>query len=300
MDLKALKQFLHLCQTLHYGKTAEAMHVSPSTLSRSISRLELELGVTLFERDNRTVMLTQAGRQCRDFAETTVAGWQELNYQLKDKSMELTGQIRLYCSVTATYSLMSALLAQFRAMYPNIDVVLETGDAAQAVQKVMDDEADIVVAPKPDQLPNPLLFQSIASTPLEFIAPADDSPLSDLLNKTPIPWAQLPFVLSEVGLARKRLDQWFRMQNIKPTIYAQVAGHEAIVAMVGLGLGVGVVPALVLENSPLKNKVQIMSVGRGLQPFDVGLCVLNRRLQDPLVNSFWQVAQNSNLELDHG
>jgi len=291
MDLRALRQFIHLSQTLHYGKTSEAMHVSPSTLSRSIARLEDELGATLFERDNRTVVLTQAGRQFREFAEATLAHWQDLKHRLKNNPIELTGQIRLYCSVTATYSFMSELLTVFRREFPNIEVILETGDAAQAIQKVMDDEADIAVAPLPDQLPNPLLFKSLVETPLEFIAPVAEGPVTAVLDQTPIPWGQVPFVMSEFGLARKRLDHWFRSQSIKPNIYAQVAGHEAIVAMVGLGLGVGVVPQLVIENSPLKDKIRKIPVDKKLQPFDVGVCVLNRRLQDPLVNAFWKTAQ---------
>jgi LysR family positive regulator for ilvC len=291
MDLRALRQFIHLSQTLHYGKTSEAMHVSPSTLSRSIARLEDELGATLFERDNRTVVLTQAGRQFREFAEATLAHWQDLKHRLKNNPIELTGQIRLYCSVTATYSFMSELLTVFRREFPNIEVILETGDAAQAIQKVMDDEADLAVAPLPDQLPNPLLFKSLVKTSLEFIAPASEGPVAALLEQNPIPWGQVPFVMSEFGLARKRLDHWFRSQSIKPNIYAQVAGHEAIVAMVGLGLGVGVVPQLVIENSPLKAKINTVSVDKKLQPFDVGICVLNRRLQDPLVNAFWKTAQ---------
>lgn len=295
MDLRALRQFIHLSQTLHYGKTSEAMHVSPSTLSRSISRLEDELGSTLFERDNRTVVLTQAGRQFREFAETTLTHWQDLKHKLKNNPIELTGQIRLYCSVTATYSFMSELLTNFRREFPNIEVILETGDAAQAIQKVMDDEADIAVAPLPDQLPNPLLFKSLIQTPLVFIAPIIESPILPLLEQKPIPWGQVPFVMSEFGLARKRLDHWFRAQSVKPNIYAQVAGHEAIVAMVGLGLGVGVVPKLVIDNSPLKDKIQCLDVEKKLQPFDVGVCVLNRRLQDPLVNSFWKTAHEKSI-----
>lgn len=292
MDLRALKQFLHLSATLHYGKTSEAMHVSPSTLSRSIARLEDELGATLFERDNRTVVLTQAGRLFREFAESTLAHWQDLRHKLQNDPVELRGQIRLYCSVTASYSFMLGLLTEFRARFPNIEVVLETGDAAQAVQKVMDDETDIAIAPRPDHLPNPLMFQSIVATPLEFIAPAIDCPVRTQLQQSPIPWGQIPFVVSEYGLARKRLDNWFRAHSIKPNIYAQVAGNEAIVSMVGLGFGIGVVPGLVIENSPLQEKIERIETDSQLEPFDVGACVLNRRLQDPLVSAFWKTASD--------
>jgi len=290
MDLRALRQFLHLSQTLHYGKTSEAMHVSPSTLSRSITRLEDELGATLFERDNRTVVLTQAGRLFREFSEATLAHWQELQHKLQNGPEKLRGQVRLYCSVTASYSFMLQILTEFRHRYPNIEVILETGDAAQSVQKVMGDETDVAVAPCPDQLPNPLMFTSIVTTPLEFIAPAIDCPVRSLALETPVPWRQIPFVMSEHGLARKRLDHWLRTHSIKPNVYAQVAGNEAIVSMVGLGFGIGVVPGLVIENSPMKDKIERIRVDAALEPFNVGVCVLNRRLQDPLVSAFWKTA----------
>lgn len=69
MDLRALKLFLHLTESCHFGRTARAMHVSPSTLSRQIQRLEDNVGHLLFLRDNRTVTLTEAGKHLRKFAQ---------------------------------------------------------------------------------------------------------------------------------------------------------------------------------------------------------------------------------------
>ena len=65
MDLRDLKTFLHLAESRHFGRSARAMHVSPSTLSRQIQRLEEDLGQPLFVRDNRTVTLTEAGEELR-------------------------------------------------------------------------------------------------------------------------------------------------------------------------------------------------------------------------------------------
>jgi len=67
MDLRNLELFLHLADSLHFGKSADAMAVSPSTLSRAIQRLEQETGCVLFERDNRSVRLTPAGGKLREF-----------------------------------------------------------------------------------------------------------------------------------------------------------------------------------------------------------------------------------------
>ena len=98
----------------------------------------------------------------------------------------------------------------------------------------------------------------------------------------------LPIIVSEQGLARKRSDQWFRNKGISPNIYAEVAGNEAIVSMVALGLGVGLVPAAVIDHSPMGEKVRLLEVKPALRPFDVGLCVLKRRLDEPRIRAFWR------------
>ena len=58
--------------------------------------------------------------------------------------------------------------------------------------------------------------------------------------------------------------------------------------MVSLGCGVGVVPDLVLKNSPLMNKVRILDVQPELEPFAVGLCAQSKRLHEPLISALWQ------------
>ena len=96
-------------------------------------------------------------------------------------------------------------------------------------------------------------------------------------------------ILSESGLARSRVNQWFRNIGVKPKIYAQVAGNEAIVSMVSLGLGVGVVPKIVLDNSPVADRISIVEVKPDLAPYTVGLVVLKKNLDNPLVKAFWEL-----------
>jgi LysR family positive regulator for ilvC len=94
-------------------------------------------------------------------------------------------------------------------------------------------------------------------------------------------------ILPETGLARQRADRWFRELGVKPRIYAQVAGNEAIVSMVSLGFGVGVVPEIVLDASPLSEQVTMLRVTPALAPYEVGLFTLEKKLRSPLVRAFW-------------
>ena len=99
-------------------------------------------------------------------------------------------------------------------------------------------------------------------------------------------------ILSESGLSRDHADTWFRAMGISPRIYAQVAGNEAIVSMVGLGFGVGIVPRIVLDNSPLLDRITILPVKPELPHYDVGLCVLKRRLKSALIEALWAQLPN--------
>jgi LysR family positive regulator for ilvC len=98
-------------------------------------------------------------------------------------------------------------------------------------------------------------------------------------------------ILAEQALSRKRAETWFRRIGVKPNIYAEVAGHEAIIAMVRLGCGVGVVPKIVYDTSTFRNEIQILPVEADLTPYEVGLCVHGRRLTSPVVRAFWEIAE---------
>ncbi|WP_432455617.1 MULTISPECIES: HTH-type transcriptional activator IlvY [unclassified Agarivorans] len=290
MDVRSVELFLHLSHSLHFTKTSQAMHVSPSTLSRVIQRLEEELGSRLFSRDKRSVHLTQAGVRFRSFAENWLQQWRQLQMDLSLQSSELAGELTLYCSVTASYSHLPDILDKYRLTCPNADIKLATGDVALAVSKVADGEVDIAIAARPEQLPLNMAFASISKVPLSIIGPTVPCAVRKLLERNPIPWDQIPFILPEHGPARARIDHWFKGMRIQPHVYAKVAGHEAIVSMVALGSGVGIAPQVVVDNSPMRERIQSIPVGVELEPFDLGICMLSRRLHEPLLQRFWQVA----------
>ncbi len=293
MDTRALELYVSLAKTLSFSRTAEQRHMSLSAVSRTLQRIELEVGQRLFERDKRTVRLNRAGEQFRQYAQRSLLDWQRLTGELSPHGDEMRGEVSVYCSVTASYSVLSPILERFRADYPRIEIMLHTGDQADAVGRVLEGREDIAVAACPDDLANKLGFLTLLHSPLLFIAPGFPCSVSEQLAADAVDWRGVPFIVAERGLSKERLDHWFRARGEKPKIYAQVAGHEAIAAMVGLGLGVGVIPKLVLDNSTYRSKLTILPVEPLLGPFPVGLCVLQQRLDNPLVRAFWQAAQRS-------
>lgn len=289
MDVRLLRQFVHLAETLHFGRASEASHVSPSALSRGIRQLEGELGARLFDRDNRSVALTRQGQTFLAWAREVLGGWDAVRHTVQEQSGELQGEVSLYCSVTASYSFLFELLSRLRRDHPRIELKLHTGDPEHAIARVLAGSEDIAIGAKPDTLPGGLAFRPIARSRLVFIAPAAHPRLRELQRRRPDPghWATVPLILPESGLARQRADRWLRDRAIEPRIYAQVAGNEAIVSMVSLGFGVGVVPQIVLDNSPLAGEVAVLQVRPALAPYEVGLFTLERKLRSPLIGAFW-------------
>ncbi len=290
MDFRPLKHFLMLADSLHFGRASEACHVSPSTLSRSIRQLEQQLGVVLFNRDNRHVVLTPQGKRFQRYAKEALEEWEQVRLSLQSEAKRLSGEISIYCSVTASYSFLYSLLADFRQRYPAIELKLHTGDPARAIQRVLAGDEDMAITSRPRRLPDGLAFKSLRRSALVFIAPEEQRPWvpQQPMSPSQSQWQGVPMILSEAGLSRELADTWFKALGVTPTIYAQVAGHEAIVSMVGLGFGIGVVPRIVLEASPLAERVRILPVKPELPHYDVGLCVLERRLKSPLIDALWQ------------
>ncbi len=282
MDTEKLRFFVTLAHTRHFGRAASAAHVSPSTMSRHLQQLEEELGTPLMLRDNRSVALTPEGERFLQFARETLQQWETFQESLLIDQGVLRGQLSLYCSVTASYSFLYDILKAFRQAHPGIAIKLHTGDPAQAIERVMAGAEDVAIAARPDKLPAGVGFKPITQSPLVFIAPADNWPHTDIRD-----WRQLPMIISEEGLARERFNHWCRREGITPDIYAEVRGNEAIVSMVSLGFGVGVVPRIVLENSPLKNQVTLLEKQPDLGPFETGICVLEKRLKSPIVAALW-------------
>lgn len=289
MHTKPLHLFVTLAETLHFGRASQLCHLSPSALSRNIQQLETQVGVALFERNNRQVSLTTEGIQFLEYARHALQNWHDIRLRLQPDPHVLAGSLSLYCSVTASYNFLYELLNDFRLHHPSIELSLHTGDPALAVDKVESGETDLAIGARPDNLASSIIFQPITHSALLFIAPANQPQWTEQLSGeiSTQAWTSVPFIMAEQGLARQRTEQWLSAHGVRPHVYAQVRGNEAIVSMVSLGFGIGVVPQIVLENSPLKQRITVLPVKPPLAPYDIGLFALKERLHDPLIDAFF-------------
>lgn len=295
MDIRELEIFLVLADLLHFGRASQACNLSPSALTRTIQRLEEQVERPLFLRDNRTVALSVAGEQFRLYARQALQEWQGFRATIKDE-LAVVGTLSIYASITAVYSLLPHLLESYRRAYPDVQLELHTGAAEQAVAQVQTGEIDLAVAALPDRNRSQIEFLPITTTPLVFIAPQQPAEVFALSDDGQLDLALAPLVLPQSGLSRRRLDHWLRKNRITPNISTEVSGNEAIIPMVRLGCGVGIVPRLVLERSPFRDEVLVLENTPRLEPYVVGLCSTKRNLQRPSVRMFWRLAEEQSLQ----
>jgi LysR family positive regulator for ilvC len=252
-----------------------------------VQRLETQLGEQLFEREHHRVRLTPAGEQFRRHALAVLDEWHRYEQERAEHHGALNGTLHVYCTVTAAQSIVPDLFGRLRRTHPGIRIELETGYSSDAIDQLRGGEIDASIAALPARLPAGIASRELTTTPVVFVAPRLDGHVRDLVRRRRVNWTSVPLVLPAHGLARDHADDWLTRRAITPTIYGEIEGHEAILALVALGCGVGVVPRLVLEKSALRDRITEMPVKPALPLFHIALCVRERSLANPLIRALW-------------
>ncbi len=285
IDLKDAATFLRLCETSNLTRTATLCQVSPSTLSRTLNKLEEILGCKLCVRDKKGVFITEQGRKFEQFARETLNNYTALKADLGGAAKALTGIIKIYCSVTASYLFIPRILNELHLSEPNLEIKLETGDPAEALDKLKDSDYDFVISALPNEIPDHVSYVDLVTFPLILIAPK--KPLFEGAGGTDFAsydLGKVPFVMPEKGQLRYEVDKWLDSLEKKPRVYSEISGHEAIVSLAGLGFGLAVVPRLVYEISPFKNEVYVLKT-LPWGNFRVALCSLKKNDSDPRIKT---------------
>jgi len=269
MDFFELNAFLTLSKKLHFAKTAQEVNLSPSALSRLVSRLEDETGQILIERSSRDVKLTREGVMFASFAESCLNKKEDVFADFNSANRSVSGILHVYASVTACYSIMPPFLKELTETYPDIQLNVETGDPAGAIHAVKEGRADLAVAAIPDTPLPELDCIRVRRTPLVFAA-STGGPWENVSGSPQDIVSSVPLILPKTGLARERFDFWTQSRNVKPVIAAETEGNEAIMALVQLGLGIGLVPHIVLTNGPYDKGFTCHAAGNALGYYEVG------------------------------
>ena len=271
MNLYELNAYVTLSKTLHFAKAAEEINLSASALSRIITRLEEETGTDLIDRSNRKVELTPNGKLFAEFAKNTTEQFSELKAEFSGDKNKISGTLHVYASVTACYVILPLFIKKLSEKYPGIQLSVETGDPAGAIAAVREGRAGLAVAAIPEDGLSYMETISLRKTPLIFAADKNKNFNFNFTTGSPQDFiSSIPLILPKTGLARRRFDEWTKSRNVQPIIAAETEGNEAILALAQLGIGMGLVPQIVLESGRYANNFAIHKAGNIMGFYDIG------------------------------
>ena len=254
MDLHALRIFKAVVDEGGVARAAERLHCVQSNVSTRLAQFEKRLDVKLFHRAGNKLVITQDGVRLLGYAERLLRLAEEAELAVMAKGLAV-GRLRVGSMETTAALRLPPILADYHARHPQVDLELFTGPTASILDQVMDDELDIglVAGPVNSDLLNQMeLFEE----ELVLITELRHAPVlepRDVENRTILSFRS--------GCAyRARLERWFLRGEIKPKRIIEFGGFETIIACVGAGMGVTMMPAALLIKRNLLSSVRMHPV----------------------------------------
>ncbi len=257
MNLYHLRYFITLAHLEHYTKAAEQLMITQPSLSSAISSLEKELGVLLFEKNGRNVVLTKCGKM---FFATVEESLKILDSNIKVLKSISNGEgiIELAFLRTLGSDFVPDITSNFLKAYSEKEIIFHfnTGVTADIIQGLKDRKYDIAFCSMLKEEHN-IEFIPIAKQELVLIVP-NDHPLAnkdsiDLIET--IPYSQILFT-KKSGL-RPIIDDLFKKIGQKPKVGYEVEEDQVIAGLVSRNFGIAVCPNMPILNSMNLKVLQI-------------------------------------------
>ncbi|MFG2914852.1 LysR family transcriptional regulator [Kitasatospora sp. NPDC048298] len=241
MDLNTLGQFLVVARLEHLSRAAEELRVAQPSLSRSIARLEAELGTPLFERGGR-LRLNAAGHLFRGYVERSLGELEAGRRAVAEAAGQGPGTVRL---ASETFLAFSGPLAAFKCAHPGVEIELHQLPAREMARRLRSQDVDLAVASQPvtaEGLESVLLLEEEVG----LAVPVGDPLAGRARQGARVGIEELagrPFIAARPGHWQRRLlDQLFAARGLVPRIVCESDEAGAIAELISAGLGIGLVP----------------------------------------------------------
>ena len=281
MDMNLQKYFAFV-KTVEYGsftRAARILNYTQSGVSRMIADLEKDLGVALLARGKSGVRLTSDGLRLLPYARSLCNGFERLRNEVDELNSLRSGLIRIGTfSSVATFWLPN-IIKEFQKAFPNIDYELLSGDYTEIEEWIHTGRVDCGFL----RLPTHPEFETIflEKDRLLAIIPADH-PLKDCKRFPAEALCREPFMLLEKG-DNAEISHFFAQNGLTPDVKFTTWDDYAIMAMVESGLGIALLPELILQRVPYR----ILTKELDVPAFrNIGLALRSREDASPAVRHF--------------
>ena len=278
-NLQKYEAFLKTVETGSFTKAAEALSYTQSSVSKMISDLEKEWGVVLLTRDRGGVELTSTGMELLPAIRTLVEDFRRVGEQVDELNGLQSGTVRVGVFSSVATHWMPNILKAFQKDYPGIDFELLMGDYSEVEQWISDGRVDCGFL----RLPTRPEFETISleRDDLKVVLPKGHT----LCNKTRIAPEDLEgdaFLLLEHG-GKTEISEYLDAQNVHPNVKFTTWDDYAIMSMVESGLGIAILPSLILKRIPYDIEVRPLKVPAYRE---IGLALKGHKTASPATRAF--------------
>jgi len=248
--LPSLQQLRFLCalaEQCHFGRAAESCAVTQSTLSGGIKELEARLGITLFERSHRHVMLTPLGKEIATRAQRLLVDAEELVGLARNAQEPLSGPLRFGVIPTVGPYVLPSLLSHLGTALPKLKLYVREAPTTVLLDKLATGELDVLLVAVPYELGDVETMQ-IVDDPIVVAMPRNH-PLSHHKIVSRDDLAQEQVLLIEDGhCLRSHSLQACRIVNPVRNEVFQATGLRTLVQMVAANLGITLMPQIAVDS----------------------------------------------------
>ncbi|MDO3739948.1 LysR family transcriptional regulator [Pseudomonas aeruginosa] len=247
MELRHLRYFIAVAEELHFGRAAERLGISQPPLSQQIQALEEEIGARLFERTNRRVELTDAGRLFLDESRQVLAQVDKAVLLARRAHLGELGELKIGFTSSAPFtSTIPSSIHAFRKAYPDVHLDLQEMSSRQVLKALLEESLQVGVI-RPLALPDAAHWVELFREPLVAVLRADHPLAAGSEDGLAIAaLAEEPFVFFPRSYGTGLYDQVIaltRQAGFSPRIAQEASEAMTIIGLVSAGLGVSILPA---------------------------------------------------------
>ena len=296
MEIRQLKAFLAIAEAKTFTAGARRVNVTQAAISMQIRQLEEEVGLQLFTRTPRRVILTEAGEYLLERARKILREHDSALAEIAEVAGAEYGRLRIgTASGTFAMHQLPSILQRVKEKFPNSELTVSSGTSQRLVDKMMHGEIDIAFVSLPVDNAN-ITTESIFSDEIVAIA----HPKHSLANEKFISAAALAgedLILGERGgNTRRMIDEFFSAANVKPNITMELSRQEAINLMVENKLGVGMAGAKSVAREIRDGKLISWLIEGAEIKWELGLARLRGGHFSPIGKEFVRLCKESFVE----
>jgi DNA-binding transcriptional LysR family regulator len=294
MVLRQLEYLAALAREKHFGRAAEACHVSQPTLSAAIRLLEEDLGAPIVERGHRFVGLTPQGRIAVEHAHRILAETENLRHGLEEIDKGLTGRLRIGAIPTAL-PIVSHLTGPFYARFPGVTVAVLSLNSHEIERGIEDFELDAGLTYLDAEPIERVKAKPVCIEEYIFLTPSH----GDLARRAKVSWseaARAPLCLLTPDMQNRRIiDGVFRSVGAKPVPAMETNSIFNLVSHVSAGLWSAIVPRHLLRFFGVPKGTRAIELVEPTARRTIGLVMSDREPPSPLARNLFAMQWPANI-----